>query len=268
MEVRVLPFEKLLFESDTLAVGTHRLPATHPEFESYGPTSAFLIVFPRNSTAIEHAGGERFLSSPAVAPLYNRGQEYRRRRISEEGDFCDWVAINPNLLRERFRVSHVAVDPRLYLRQRAVVDALLTGDADPLFVEETMSDVITRVLAGAHPAPRLPTPRSHEELAHAASVILGATFMRNWSLARIAREAGSSPFHLARAFKRVTGMSLHQHRLALRLHASLTMLRDGCDDVGRIALDLGFSDHSHFTAAFRRRFGVTPSRYRARARFS
>jgi AraC-like DNA-binding protein len=50
----------------------------------------------------------------------------------------------------------------------------------------------------------------------------------------------------------------------LRLHASLEMLRDP-RDISSIALDLGFTDHSHFTAAFRRRFGVTPSAYRARA---
>ena len=50
--LRVLPFEKLLFANETLAVGTHRLPSSHPEFESYGPTSSFLIVFPRNSTLL------------------------------------------------------------------------------------------------------------------------------------------------------------------------------------------------------------------------
>lgn len=267
--LRVLPFERLLFASDTLAVGTHRLPADDPRFESYGPTSAFFVVFPRNSVIIEHAGGTRFVGSPAVAPLYNRGQEYRRRRLSPEGDFCDWFAIAPDALRELLssdgerpmRAPYVRVTPRDYLRQRAVVEHLFDGGSDALFVEETMMNVFRRLLAA-------PTPHVPVDLAHTAAELLSRTFRRNTSLTRIARELGTSPFHLARTFKRATGTSLHQHRLQLRLHASLELLRDTDDEISSIALDLGFADHSHFTVSFRRRFGITPSAYRRGASFS
>lgn len=283
--LRVLPFERLLFTSDTLAVGSHRLPAHDPRFESYGPTSAFLIVFPRNSTMLEYADGARFVGSPAVAPLYNRGQEYRRRRISAEGDFCDWFAIAPEVLREvvarldrgaaesdrPLRFTHVSVQPRDYLEQRAVVDRLSgAGEIDPLFVEETVLGVLARLLERAYAqrsalsARKEAAPRQ-EELARAAAAVLGQTFTRNLPLTRIAAEVGSSPFHLARSFREAMGVTLHQHRLLLRLHASLAMLRDTDRDLSDIALALGFGDHSHFTMTFRRRFGVTPSRYRSRA---
>jgi AraC family transcriptional regulator len=267
--LRILPFERLLFASEVLAAGTHRLPPDDPRFESYGPTSAHLVVFPRNSTLIEHAGGERFVGSPAVAPLYNRAQEYRRRRLSAEGDFCDWFAIAPATLRELtgrdderpLRATHVRVGAREYLRQRAVVEHLLGGGSDALFVEETMLHVLRRLLSA-------PAVAASNDLAHDAAALVGRTFARNWPLTRIARELGTSPFHLARTFKRATGTSLHQHRLALRLHASLEWLRDSRDDISGIALDLGFADHSHFTVSFRRRFGVTPSAYRRGATFS
>jgi AraC family transcriptional regulator len=277
--LRVLPFEKLLFASETLAIGSHRLPADDPLCASYGPASAFFVVFPRNSTIIEHAGGERFVSSPAVAPLYNRGQEYRRRRLSEEGDFCDWFAIAPETLRELvdrraadsdrpLRSSHVRVDPRLYLRQRAVADHLLSGPADALFVEETMLHVFRRLLAA--PPVREPAVRSRagRDLAHGAAELLSRTFARNWSLTRIARELATSPFHLARTFKRTLGVTVHQHRLALRLHASLGLLRESPGEISDVALELGFADHSHFTVSFRRRFGITPSAWRKSATFS
>jgi AraC family transcriptional regulator len=272
--LRVLSFEKLLFASDTLAIGSHRLPAGDPRFETYGPTSGFFIVFPRNSTMLEYAGGDRFLSSPAVAPLYNRGQEYRRRKVSEEGDYCEWFALAPEVLRELvgrfdpaaadsdrpFRFSHVRVEPRDYLEQRAVVEQLAT-DADPLFVEEAMLNLFARLLARAYEGKAVASDRTPK--AEETAELLSRTFTANWSLARIAREVGSSPFHLARSFKRAMGTTIHQHRLVLRLHASLAMLRDSRGDISRVAHDLGFSDHSHFTAAFRRRFGVTPSKYRA-----
>lgn len=282
-ELRVRPFEKLLFANETLAVGTHRLPSSHPEFESYGPASSFLIVFPRNSTLLEYAGGDRFVGSPAVAPLYNRGQEYRRRKVSDEGDHCDWFAIAPEAGRQLvakfdraaadsdrpLTFSHVRIEPHEYLQQRSVVDHLASSGSDALFVEETAIDVCTRVLARAY-ARRVDEPpsKSQQELAHATSQVLSRTFTRNWSLSRIAAAVDSSPFHLARAFKQTAGVTIHQHRIALRMHASLELLRDTNRDLTTIALDLGFGDHSHFTAAFRKRFGLTPSRYRQRASFS
>ncbi|HVE72165.1 MAG TPA: helix-turn-helix transcriptional regulator [Thermoanaerobaculia bacterium] len=274
--LRVLPFERLLFASDTLAVGTHRLPADDPRFESYGPTSAHLIVFPRNHTIIEHAGGARFVGSPAVAPLYNRGQEYRRHRLSAEGDFCEWFAVAPELLREivgrdddrPLRAPFVRVEPSDYLRQRGVVEHVLRGGSDALFVEETMMAVLRRILVEDRQSCLSPPSRQAGlPVLHAAEIV-GRTFKHNHSLTRIAREAGTSPFHLARTFKRVMGTTLHQHRLAVRLHTSLAMLRDTRDDISTIALDLGFTDHSHFTVSFRRRFGITPSAYRRGATFS
>jgi AraC family transcriptional regulator len=95
-------------------------------------------------------------------------------------------------------------------------------------------------------------------------------------------------FHLARVFKARTGFSLHAYRTQLRLRAALERVaprhgagpalrlrsgqapRRGSGHGGRdvdlidIALDLGFSSHSHFTEAFRRNFGTTPSAVRNR----
>jgi AraC-like DNA-binding protein len=34
-----------------------------------------------------------------------------------------------------------------------------------------------------------------------------------------------------------------------------------CDDLTRLSLDLGFSSHSHFTAAFRQAYGRTPAEF-------
>jgi AraC family transcriptional regulator len=41
----------------------------------------------------------------------------------------------------------------------------------------------------------------------------------------------------------------------------LERLRDARGDLTGIALDLGYSSHSHFTFAFRRHFGYAPSAF-------
>jgi AraC-like DNA-binding protein len=54
------------------------------------------------------------------------------------------------------------------------------------------------------------------------------------------------------------GRTLHGHRNELRLRAALDQLPDSRRHLSRLALELGYASHSHFTAAFRRRFGASP----------
>ena len=57
-------------------------------------------------------------------------------------------------------------------------------------------------------------------------------------------------------------MPIHRYLTQLRLRSSLERLADGANDLTALALELGFSSHSHFTDAFRREFGHAPSRDR------
>ena len=72
----------------------------------------------------------------------------------------------------------------------------------------------------------------------------------------------ASPFHLARVFQQRTGLPVHRYLTKLRLRAALERLADGANDLTALALDLGFSSHSHFTDSFRREFGRAPSEVR------
>ncbi len=80
----------------------------------------------------------------------------------------------------------------------------------------------------------------------------------------VARRLGCSPSHLSRTFTRVHGLTLTAYRTETRLHHALSCLRaDPGADLTEVALESGFSSHSHFTAIFRKRLGVTPSAFAA-----
>ena len=100
------------------------------------------------------------------------------------------------------------------------------------------------------------------DLVESARDVIARRFKENLSLADIARELECSVFHLARIFKARTGFSLHAYRNQLRLRAALERIHEPGVDLIEIALDLGFSSHSHFTECFRRNFGMTPSAVR------
>ena len=78
----------------------------------------------------------------------------------------------------------------------------------------------------------------------------------------IGAAVGSSRFHLARTFRRVTGSSMHQYLISLRLRAALGLLEAGHRGISEVALAVGFSSHSHFSHVFRSVFGATPGEFR------
>lgn len=77
----------------------------------------------------------------------------------------------------------------------------------------------------------------------------------------MAAEARLSPFHFARAFKKATGVTPHQHVLQRRLERAKELLTRADSGIGDVAFRLGFSDQSHLTRLFRRQYGMTPRAY-------
>ena len=75
----------------------------------------------------------------------------------------------------------------------------------------------------------------------------------------------TTPFHLTRVFRWRTGSSIHDYRTRLRLAAAMRRLEDTDAPLTRLALDLGFSSHAHFTRRFRALTGMSPSQFRARS---
>jgi AraC-like DNA-binding protein len=80
-----------------------------------------------------------------------------------------------------------------------------------------------------------------------------------WHMESIARAVYCSPFHLARQFRAITGESIAHYLLQLRLALALDRLAQGETDLAQLAVELGFANHSHFSARFRSIFGITPS---------
>jgi AraC family transcriptional regulator len=83
------------------------------------------------------------------------------------------------------------------------------------------------------------------------------------SLEAIAREACFSPYHFHRIYSAVTGETLYQFILRLRLERAKAVLRGPSrQSVTEIALDCGFGSSAAFARAFRQAFGTTASAFR------
>lgn len=83
-------------------------------------------------------------------------------------------------------------------------------------------------------------------------------------LADLARLIDLSESYLCRAFKKSTGISLHQYLLQQRIERAKRLLKHSHLNLTEIAQHCGFSSHSHFTLQFKRFVGVLPSQMRLR----
>ena len=83
-----------------------------------------------------------------------------------------------------------------------------------------------------------------------------------FSLARLAGQAGMSEFHFNRLFKRTTGVPPSQYQIRLRMDAARRLLRETKKSVITIANDVGYSNPSHFAQLFRKETGLPPTDYR------
>ncbi|HMF24939.1 MAG TPA: AraC family transcriptional regulator [Pseudolabrys sp.] len=82
------------------------------------------------------------------------------------------------------------------------------------------------------------------------------------SLSSLAELAQLSPFHFSRAFKQSFGMPPHRYLTSRRIERAKSLLAARTLSVTEIGLDVGFSETSSFTSAFRKVTGETPTDYR------
>jgi len=75
-----------------------------------------------------------------------------------------------------------------------------------------------------------------------------------------AAQAGLSPFHFLRLFKRTLGVTPHQYLLRCRLRDAARMLGEG-KGVTDTAYEAGFNDLSNFVRTFHRASGVSPGQF-------
>jgi AraC family transcriptional regulator len=88
------------------------------------------------------------------------------------------------------------------------------------------------------------------------------SFSSDLSLQALANDSGYSRVHFIRMFKAATGYSPHNYLLNLKLERARELLRNPSISLIDIALDCGFSSHSHMSRLFHKIVGVTPSDYR------
>jgi AraC family transcriptional regulator len=276
-----------LFSSSLVTISDWRCRPTSPAFGEEEESSGQVLVFPRTGLFVERRSGRDDIVGDATrVHFFNRQETYRVAHPVSGGDDCTSIRFDDEALiaflrdddpraaetAAPFRLASVNTTPAMALVLHRLRQNLLgTTAADTLTVEEDSAFLLIEANAmvarqqGRKANPRrAATRKAHRALVHASRIVLAKTFREKITLGGLARSVFSSPFHLARVFRRETGTTVHAHLNSLRLRRALHEIADGAGDLTRLALDLGFSSHAHFTHAFTCEFRQSPSRVRRR----
>jgi AraC-like DNA-binding protein len=270
LSVQVLLQTPTVSVADVCCAGTCR----HQSAEECA--TATLLVFPYRGVYARHLGREQAIAEANQVLFFNSAEGYRVSHLMAGGDSCLSLSINEAVLRElapkalqrdgaalAFRLQRLRIDPRAQALVALLRHSLQQGIAEPLEAESLALTLAQRALGlrTSHPAG---ASAGRQKLADRAKLVLMSDLARRWTLADIANEVGGSPVYLTQVFQQVEGLPLYRYQMRLRLARALTLLAQ-YNDLTALSLELGFSSHSHFSAAFREAFGRTPSEFRQQA---
>ncbi|MEP6847939.1 MAG: AraC family transcriptional regulator [Acidobacteriota bacterium] len=247
------------------------------------------IVLMRRGAFAKHFGKRKVTADVNQAVFFSNNSVYRISHPTECGDRGTTFTLAPRILNDIVREIDPGVDEhpeqpfafvtgpcdtKLFWRHRELVQRLERADWEPLehlWVDVATLQLVADVLGSAFESKQKPAPSrrsstnaDHAKRAEAAKAFLAVNIAEPVMLNEIAREVGASPFNFARIFLQQTGLPVHRYLTLLRLRSALERISDGEDDLTVLALDLGFSSHSHFTDVFKREFGMTPSEIRGK----
>jgi len=165
---------------------------------------------------------------------------------------------------------------RDHLRGDRKLDGLLEEFAAELATDKPGRAIVMRALSEqllVHILRNYSTPRLSEELELSRVGLVDRRIRRSvelmhtqldqdLTLKALAAASYLSPFHFARLFKKLTGLSPHNYLASIRATRAQLLLAETDLSVTEIGARVGYLSGSHFTKAFRLATGATPREFR------
>ena len=224
----------------------------------------FSGLFAKHESPTHHVTG-----TPSHAIYFAPDAPYRISFPGSIGDRAITLRFGETLALEQVHgtdglASQGLLPARAMMLRNLLYTRLVRGEADGLEAEALGLDLLDLSLQSVRPE-KLPVRRyAQARRARALERVKEAVAQApsdKWTIARLARVANLSPFHLCHVFRETAGTSIYDYVTRERLARTLDAVLDGAD-LTSIALDAGFASHSHFTARFRNLFGCTPAALR------
>ena len=262
-----------LLESPTVTVKDTYCQGTCKHQSPEECTTTTQLVFPYRGVYIRHVSRDQAVAEANQVLFFNANEGYTISHPVAGGDASLTVVLSEPQLHElapanllnvgstlAFRCNRLRIDTRTQALVALLRHSLRENIAELLEAESLALTLVQRAL-GPRTTHQAGSTVGRQRLVDRAKLVLASDLARRWTLAEIAAEVRVSPVYLTQVFQQVEGVPLYQYQLRLRLARALDLLAQ-YDDLTELSLELGFSSHSHFSAAFRQAYGRSPSDFR------
>jgi len=174
-------------------------------------------------------------------------------------------AFGVNAAHARLRDVSGFTDVALESLMERLRDELMRRRASPLFVQgiaQALTIHLARNYAEMVQESRSSSPSLPGYKLRRITDWIAEHVAEEFDLDQLSAQVGLSKFHFDRLFKGAMGVSPSRYHINLRMDAARRLLRETEKSVGGIALDVGYTNPSHFARLFRRENGLSPSDYR------
>jgi AraC family transcriptional regulator len=267
---------RILFQGQTLQIGLFEARRVSEACGDVERQDRNAVVLPLAGVFAKHdAPGRQVIGTPSHAVFVAADTPYRISFPGGIGDralilrFGNELAPAQVDARGENRLASNGLLPAPAMMLRNLLGARLhQGDAEDFEIETIGLDLLNAsfdAMRVEKPAMRPSALARRMRALERVKEAIAVAPSDKWNVARLAKLANLSPFHLCHVFREMVGTSMYDYVLQERLAHALDAVLDGDDDLTAIALDAGFASHSHFTARFRSFFGCTPAAMRRTA---
>ena len=219
-----------------------------------------------DGTHYELQAGDAFLLHPGEQQFYRalKGEVFRKMYL------CLWPAGCARLLRQLrlHDVSHVRLAEDKAARVKGLFETIVAlADTRPEQFRIALSVAAYEILVilscashGGSDAPKVPAA-----LARVIAAV-GNNVAKQFSVNDLAGIAGCTPTHINRLFKKHTGLHAYEWVQNFKMRHAAEMLRTMPQFSHQVGEAIGYDDPYHFSAAFKRVTGMSPTEYRRRCR--
>ena len=259
------PYVVRRFASDAVFIGDWECPGDRSRTVVDEVSHHFEIALQHVGSQVRETGRERTIADLAHVVVQYAGDEYRLTHPAPRLERSVIMLVSSGVLDELrddrlgFASRGVPLSSRAALARYELARALASGDA---LAGEDAALGLLEILAGDDAArgDRAEAPARDRALVEAIQHELARRYRDDVALDDIARAVKVSPWHASRVFRRTLGIPMRRYLVRLRVFAALEALDARRGEWTRLALEVGFASHSHFTDAFVRELGVAPSR--------
>lgn len=184
----------------------------------------------------------------------------------EEFDFGQYVAISATESEALATINQTT--PEMLTVLHRIINCPYQGALKRLYLEGKLLELIVLKLdqiqkKAFQSEAKFRLKAEDLERIHQARNILRQNLEWPPSLADLARQTGMNDFKLKRGFRQVFGTTVFGYLHQCRMEQAQRLLETGADSVTQVAQAVGYASPSQFSAAFKRKFGVSPRTYKS-----